>query len=245
MRKLAFLILFLFIKIGYSQNQELDPTISFQSSYYTFSKKDSIMEVEDIAYHSIDNSKKIITSVIRNKKNEWVSNSVHFLDVLDEDLGYKFFINEKGLKMALFVLNESPSYFTFLTSNKNERLTFYNLEQVENELVKAIISSTKEIIIEEIVKDIEYSEYYRKKAYKKAIEYIKKGLNKQKCKMISQGTYNPILVRYIGSQGFLVKFYCEFDCNQNYINPSYFWVEAFYIGNGKWDLELVDQKLTH
>ncbi|MFV0305719.1 MAG: hypothetical protein ACK5IC_09600, partial [Moheibacter sp.] len=95
--------------------------------------------------------------------------------------------------------------------------------------------------------DFEFSNYWRQQAYEVVIKYMNQRIKKDNpnCEIVRRGYYNPNLVQYIGSQGFLIKLYCEFDCNQNYINPSYFWVEAFYVGNSKWNLELVDQKLTH
>ncbi len=52
-------------------------------------------------------------------------------------------------------------------------------------------------------------------------------------------------MRFIGNQGLRVKLLVEYDCNQDYINQSYFWINAYYLGFGKWSLDLEDQKLTH
>lgn len=49
---------------------------------------------------------------------------------------------------------------------------------------------------------------------------------------------------YLGGYLFLVKSYCEFDCNKNYNNPSNFWVEIYYVGNNTWSGEIVKQRFV-
>src|SRR5690606_6658574 len=110
-----------------------------------------------------------------------------------------------------------------------------------------LIEYSKVIVITKVINDFEYSEYWRKESFKKAIEFIQKTLSKQnpKCTMTKRSPYNPATVRYIGNQGMSVNFYAEYDCNQIYVYPVYFWVNAYYSGNGEWTLELEDHKLTH
>lgn len=59
---------------------------------------------------------------------------------------------------------------------------------------------------------------------KKVVEFMKQKISKDNsnCKMVSRRYYNTNLVQYIGNKGYKVKIYCEYDCNQNYINQSYF-----------------------
>ena len=95
--------------------------------------------------------------------------------------------------------------------------------------------------------DFEYSEYWREKAYQTAVIYMNKRIKKNNpnCRIVSRGNYHPNYVRYIGGQSFTIKYYCEFDCDEDYINESYFLIDATYLGNNRWKLKIVDQQLTH
>lgn len=94
--------------------------------------------------------------------------------------------------------------------------------------------------------NFEYSSYWRKEAYKATKKYIVQEINKKpNCKVTRQGTYNPILVRYIGNRTYSVKFYCEFDCKQGYNNPSNYWVEVYYQGNNSWRGKLLKQRFVN
>lgn len=95
--------------------------------------------------------------------------------------------------------------------------------------------------------DFEYSEFWREKAYQTAIIFMNRRIKKdnRNCRIVSRANYHPDYVRYIGGQSFAIKYYCEFDCNQNYINESYFLIDVDYLGNNHWDLKIVDQQLTH
>ncbi|TVZ48646.1 hypothetical protein [Olleya sp. Hel_I_94] len=95
------------------------------------------------------------------------------------------------------------------------------------------------------LEEFEYSNHWRKEAYKATKKYIQKEISKKpNCKTTSQGNYQPYLLRYLGNFGYLVKIYCEFDCNQNYNNPSYFWVEINYKGYNTWEGKVVKQKFV-
>lgn len=96
-------------------------------------------------------------------------------------------------------------------------------------------------------RSFEYSEYWREKAYQTANIFMNKRLKKNNpnCRIVSRGNYRPDYVRYIGGQSFTIKYHCEFDCDQDYINESYFLIDATYLGNNRWDLKLVDQQLIH
>jgi len=94
--------------------------------------------------------------------------------------------------------------------------------------------------------DFEYSEHWRKEAFKTTKEFLKYYIPKDLpgCKVTHQGFYQPTLVAYIGNQIFRVKVYCEFDCNNGYNNPSIFTAYASYLGNDKWDIQLTDQNFV-
>ncbi|QMU63028.1 MAG: hypothetical protein GKR88_01250 [Flavobacteriaceae bacterium] len=98
---------------------------------------------------------------------------------------------------------------------------------------------------EPTLEEFEYSNYWRQTAYRATKKFIQYEINqKPNCKVTRQGNYQPYLLRYLGNFGFLVKTYCEFDCQQDYNNPTYFWVEAYYQGFNKWNFEVVKQKFV-
>jgi hypothetical protein len=90
--------------------------------------------------------------------------------------------------------------------------------------------------------DFEYSEFWRKEAFKASKQFLINLVSKQNCNVTGFNYFQPNLVRYIGNQGYQVKILCSFDCNQNYINRKYFWVEAYYYGNKKWNITLIKQR---
>lgn len=94
--------------------------------------------------------------------------------------------------------------------------------------------------------NFEDSSYWRKKAFEASSKYIIHGIKKKpNCKIIRQGAYTPLVVKYIGNRTFFVKFYCEFNCNQDYNNPSNFYLEAYYQGNNHWGIKLIKQKFVN
>ena len=91
--------------------------------------------------------------------------------------------------------------------------------------------------------NFEDSSYWRKKAFEASSKYIINGIKKKpNCKIMRQGSYTPLAVKYIGNRTFFVKFYCEFDCKQDYDNASDFYLEAYYQGSNYWDIKLIKQK---
>ena len=93
--------------------------------------------------------------------------------------------------------------------------------------------------------EFEYSEHWRKEAFKASSKFIENEINKKtKCTVIKQGHYQPYLIRYLGGFGFLTKHYCEFNCKQGYDNPSHFWVEIYYKGYNTWDCKIVKQRFV-
>lgn len=95
--------------------------------------------------------------------------------------------------------------------------------------------------------DFEYSETWRQEAYKNTKKFMIMKLRKQlpKCKMVSQGSYHPNLVEFMGGQTFLVRIRSKFDCNENYINEIKSLVYATYDGNNQWTMILSETNLTH
>lgn len=90
--------------------------------------------------------------------------------------------------------------------------------------------------------DFEYSEYWRKEAFKATKKYLIEEISSSNCKVIGQGLFQPNLIQYIGRRGYLIKILCTYDCNKNYINEAYFWVETYYSGNNNWRFQIIKQK---
>ena len=91
----------------------------------------------------------------------------------------------------------------------------------------------------------ENNEQWRKEAFKVSLKYIQKAIGKIKnCRVTRQGIYQHHLVKYMGNRGFLVKSYCEFDCKQDYNNPTNFWVEVYYQGKNSWSGEIVKNQFV-
>ena len=107
--------------------------------------------------------------------------------------------------------------------------------------------NSNEQTIRKTIKDFEFSETWKQKAYQAVIVYMQKRIKKvdENCRIVSRGTYNSNYVQYVGGQTYSIKYYCEFDCNQNHINQSYFYIDATYLGNNNWDLKVTDRRLTH
>lgn len=90
--------------------------------------------------------------------------------------------------------------------------------------------------------DFEYSEYWRKEAFKASKQFLRNILSEQNCNTTAFSYYQPNLIRYIGHQGYRVKIRCSFDCYKNPEHRKYFWVESYYYGNNKWEVILIGQK---
>lgn len=90
--------------------------------------------------------------------------------------------------------------------------------------------------------DFEYSEFWRKEAFKASKQFLINLVSKQNCNVTGFSYFQPNLIRYIGNQGYQVKIRCSFDCYQNSGHRKYFWVETYYHGNNKWDVVLIRQK---
>jgi len=94
--------------------------------------------------------------------------------------------------------------------------------------------------------DFEYSDKWRKEAFKVSKEFVRQILNNNtpKCKVVSQGVYNPSRVQYLGGQSYQVVITSKFDCNHNYINDCTFIIRAHYLGNNNWDFDLIKQRFN-
>ncbi|WP_268225832.1 hypothetical protein [Sinomicrobium oceani] len=219
--------------------------------------KDSISATRQTGYHIINYDKANITlNVFDDEKKRWKKTTLQYYSTL-KDKGTIEFNTDPNICQKVY-LDIAPFNSIIYAFDSNSVYMFSNVKKIDNSSLDSLgiynwvdsfqfEQKTKEIVIKEKIKGFEYSEHWRKEAYKKVIGYMNQHIDDEdpNCKIISRGYYNPNLVRYIGNQGYKVKFYCEFDCNQNYINQSYFWVEAYYLGHGKWDLEVIDRKLAH
>ncbi len=248
-----------------------DSVIVFKSETFSIipiKNDDTIIDINSktkaislTTYHIINFDKKYIESFMYNnnskswkslkfpffKQNKINTERIDFICLTEENEEYTIsFIDNKKTKAFIYYLSQNEIlYYTHIVEVDQNTIIDIGVN-VESDLEKAN-NSTNEIIIKEQVKDFEYSEYWRKESYKKVIEFMNQRIKKENpnCRIISRGYYDSNLIQYTGNQGFLVKYYCEYDCDKNHINQSYFWVQTYYLGYGKWNLQLVDQKLTH
>lgn len=254
---------------GYNHKVSLIETETTNDSIWIF-KSNSIegiqIESDEIVksntaqstnYHIINfNKSEIILFFQRKGKEEWSKQSFKYYSTKEDN---EILVFDTTSNISLNVYLEINPFATIVYSQRDGSvLTFENLKMIPIKEFNKLglydwkesnepIDFSKKIIVSERIKDFEYSEYWRKESFKKSITYIqqKMGQAKPKCQMVRRSPYNPTLVQYIGNQGLRIKLYAEYDCNQDYINQAYFWVDAYYLGKGKWDLELIDQKLTH
>lgn len=230
---------------------EMVKVIKFDSN----KNQDSVI-TKVINYHIVNFSTSEITLIFKPKEKDWESKSFEYYSTKESSENIEFNTNSSICQKVYLDVN--PLNSIVYSFNDNNLYIFNNIKKIKIDEVEKLgiykwrdsyepIVKTKEVVINEHIKDFEYSEHWKTESYKKVVEFMKQKINKDnpKCKIVSRSYYNSNLVQYIGNQCYKVKIYCEFDCNQNYINQSYFWVEAYYLGYGKWDLELIDQKLTH
>lgn len=87
--------------------------------------------------------------------------------------------------------------------------------------------------------DFEYSEYWRKEAYKLSKEFIidknSKSKNK-KCTVTGFGLFQPELVKYIGNKKYLVKILCSYECDNGSNGENFVEIEAHYMSHNLWDI---------
>ena len=264
------LLIFLpsFKEITNSNNSSLN-VISFKDSILVFksdsrelvefdSNKNPLSNItENINYHIINfDTNEIILFFKLAKDNKWSSQSFKYYSTKEDRETIEFDTNSN---LSLKVYLDINPYSSIIYSFKNGTiLNFTDLKIIRNEDLDELgiydwkdsfesIEYSRKIVVNEYIKDFEYSEYWRKESFKRAIDFLEKEMDQEtpKCKILKRSTYNPAIVQYIGNQGMKVKLYAEYDCNQNYVNQSFFWVNVFYSGKGKWVLELEDQKLTH
>ncbi|WP_139958345.1 hypothetical protein [Flavicella sediminum] len=244
-----------------TQKEDNSLVYSYSSNRYDELKRnknksyqiDTIFEVEKKSFHSFDLQKKIITLVIINYQNE---NTLTLPFKIDE-----YNIPKKIIDGSSTVFNLNEPYFKKVTIRKDGNI-IYTLEDGAEIIYKGIRKIDNKILDkyktnqipepnnnkskEPTSGEFESSEHWRKEAYDVALQYVQKAINKKEnCKVIRQGIYQPYLLKNIGNFGYLVKTYCEFDCNQNYLNPANIWVEVYYQGNNTWKGEIIKQKLTH
>lgn len=248
-----------------------DSVIVFKSKTFSIipiKKSDTIIDIDSniqsislTTYHIINFDKKYIESLMYNnqsenwkslklpyiKQNKINSERTDFICLTEENEEYIIsFIDNKKIKSLVYNLSQNEILF-YTDIIEVDQKTIIDLEISNESNLEEVNNSTNDIIIKEQVKDFEYSEHWRKESYKKVIEFMNQRIKKENpnCRIVSRGYYDSNLIQYTGNQGFLVKYYCEYDCDKNHINQSYFWIQAYYLGYGKWNLQLVDQKLTH
>ena len=230
--------------------------------FYSFSSidpqtgkwKPAISEV--INYHKIDLKDKSLTFIYQTKEQkDWSMRKMFYDSITAGNNGTSLYYNSGYFENSFLDTLNSKTIAHVL--NDDHYMRFTNLKRISISELEKLKIREDEIIQKKEPKvysnsqrsseNFEYSNYWRKEAFKKTILLIKQRLKKNtpSCVMVSRSSYNSNLVRFIGQNGYRIKLYVEFDCNQDYINPSYFWVNAFYLGENKWDLEVVDYKLTH
>mgnify|MGYP005857453621 CR=1 FL=1 len=211
---------------------------------------------KNTSYHIINFSTSEIIFFYDNDGSKWKSQSFEYFATSESSEMIEFDTTSEISRSVGLDINP---YNTIAYSFKNGIiLAFSELEELENKELAKLgiydwkdsyeqIENSKTITINERIEDYEYLDFYRKESYKKAVNYIHKILGKQNppCKMVRRSSYNPSSLSYLGYQGYRIKLYAEYDCNQDYINESYFWVDVYYLGYDKWSFDLVDQRLTH
>jgi|GEM_PF-3986553 len=211
---------------------------------------------KNVNYHKINTRDKSLTFFFQPKnQSDWDLRKMQYDSLSIEKNGTSFYYtSDYFVRTFLDTLNSKTIAHVL---DEDHYIRFTNLKRVSRseleklQIIKKVSSKNQnqQIKSNQIAQtsDFEFSEYWRKEAFKKSVEFIQKALSEQKpkCTMVKRSSYNPAKVKYIGNQGMQVKLYAEYDCNQDYINPAYFWVNAYYNGNGQWTFELEDHKLTH
>ena len=268
--KIIFLItiinLFLFNFKSYSnyylnEISNKDSLLVFKSENSKIKKIDSNKNIESktekkTSYHIINFSISEIIFFYNYNGRNWESQS------------FEYYATGESPEMIIFNTTSEISKSVSLNRNPYNKIEyvftngiiieFSELETIESKELANLgiydwkdsykqIENSKTITITERIEDFEYLDYYRKESYKKAVIYLKQILENlnPKCIMIRRSSYNPSRLSYLGYQGYRIKLYAEYDCNQDYINESFFWVDVYYLGYDKWSFDLVDQRLTH
>ena len=190
----------------------------------------------------------ILTSLISCNNNQ--KGNMNF----KERTSYDSFINgEKGVqvddkhleRVSDSIANESINPYFDKEQWKKDAETYLKLKRGETVKVTPKEKSKnrpkyyRSIDIPESNNDFEYSEYWRKEAYKLSKEFIidKNSKSKTKnCTVISQGIFQPELVKYLGDQRYLVKVLCEYECDNGNIGQNIVKVEAHYMSHNLWDI---------
>ncbi len=133
--------------------------------------------------------------------------------------------------------NEGETIQGLSLSPSDEKL----LEEIKEETWSNYQKQTSTNNQEDIYSD---SDQRRREAYNMALKYLVQVINNQKegCKVVSQGYYQPTLVKYRGYGTFKVIAKTSFDCNQDYINRKIFSLYMTYRGNNRWEPTITDQR---
>jgi len=151
------------------------------------------------------------TSIIVNKE-QWVKDAELYLSMKEGDT----IIIDKDRPSATKKVKKTNKYQPFIDAGEPNNYTNNNFE---------------------------YSDKWRIEAFKLSKQFVSQILNKNtpKCKVVSQGVYNPTRVRYLGGQSYQVTITTKFDCNQDYINDCTFIISADYLGNNSWNFDVIKQ----
>jgi len=231
--------------------------LNFEKNKITDSIDIKSKMAESENYHIINFSTSEIILFYKLKGKEWKNKKFKFYSTKESEKSIEFILDDELSPNIHFDIN--PYNEIVYPYNRDTLLSFRNLKKFDNEEFQKLglykwVDSFKPVEIQEQkikkyedIKNFEFSEVWKQESFKKAIEFIKQKLNNSnpKCTLTKRSSYNSQLINYIGNQGNRVKVYIEFDCNQNYINQSYFLIDTYYLGKNKWKINLVDQKLTH
>lgn len=231
--------------------------LNFEKNKITDSIDIKSKMAESENYHIINFSTSEIILFYKLKGKEWKNKKFKFYSTKESEKSIEFILDDELSPNIHFDIN--PYNEIVYPYNRDTLLSFRNLKKFDNEEFQKLglykwVDSFKPVEIQEQkikkyedIKNFEFSEVWKQESFKKAIEFIKQKLNNSnpKCTLTKRSSYNSQLINYIGNQANRVKVYIEFDCNQNYINQSYFLIDTYYLGKNKWKINLVDQKLTH
>lgn len=219
---------------------------------------DTTLTYEGICYHSFNIKENVITLIMMNKKNnrwesfEFTISDDNMVEEIKENTNVNFDIDNSTIKNIVIrkdgnILYELKNGTSIMEYYKTEKIDYTNLKKLNITSVTNKFSNSKTSIHNETnLEDFEYSDKWRKEAYRVAKQFLIKKVNSDDptCNITRQGLYQPNLVRYIGGQGYLIQLYCEFDCGNDYNNPSVCLIEGYYLGNNRWDMKLVKQKFV-
>ncbi|GAA3579747.1 hypothetical protein [Snuella lapsa] len=251
---------------GSLEDNQMPTTLVFESeglyrlkpNFQNKVNMDTLQTYNGITYHIFSPAQSTICLIIKSKKeNKWKSRNFEIIsmDTKTKEHITTFGINHFGIKSIslgkkiIYNLNNGNviEYFgVSMASESGQQKVLSILKDNRNASDNQKQSEPKNKTYNRPnLEEFEYSEHWREEAYKATKKYLQWAISeKELCNVLGFGKYQPYLLRYLGNYKYRVKIYCEFDCGDDYNNPSHFWVEVYYKGNNTWDGEIIKQKFV-